>query len=120
MSAEDKIRHGLALVAEGLTDLREEEEILAYRLAQLRALDVDTEMQLRTCTTRALAARRPRHLVPTENAGPRRLLADGGRTITMQPELDARTAASLRTMGLTPIAVSPEERSARRAAMAKL
>jgi hypothetical protein len=125
-SAPDRIRLGFALVKEGLADMRQEYEVAARQQEARRAVMGDAEPQLRSLSTGAAAARRPRMLNPGQAHGPRRPHGDGQVQFTSgaQPgdrdaivfvsPVDEQTKASLAFMGLTPRAkIEPRPKTRR-------
>lgn len=100
--AAGRVMQGLTLVSEGLADMREEHEQAAREQEIRRAQMVEAEARTRALASHAAAARRPRHLQPSERSGPRRMPADARGAIVAVTPVDERTQHSLDVMGLRP------------------
>jgi hypothetical protein len=102
----DRIDRGLNEVHEGIADLRQEHERVAREQATRQAALVDAESRTRSLSTRAMAARRARHLRPNECFGPRRPAKDG--TLVAVSPVDEKTQQNLIMMGLGRVTVRRE------------
>lgn len=94
-----RIDRALNEVHAAIADIRAEYEQIAREQQDRHAVLVDAEHRTRVLATRAMAARRPRHLQPSETHGPRGVARDLSRSGMTSP-IDARTQWSLVVMGL--------------------
>jgi hypothetical protein len=99
----ERVRLGLEHAEWGLVEGRALLERLDYERDRVRTSLVDGEAKLRVLSTRARAARLPRVRDPHEENGPKRLPGDVRPSLTERTPTDARTRASLATMGLAPV-----------------
>lgn len=107
LSPEERIGAGLLQATRGIADGRANLERLEALAAKQRADLVNGEERARVLATEAMRARLPRARSAGQLEGPRRKESDGrarppaeGRTITVDPSLHPRQAASLVMLGL--------------------